>query len=50
MKKAKLETYTDVATYDQKGLGEDFEEFKKCMTELMNERTRKNTLHRLASN
>ena len=29
MKKAKLEAYTDVATYDQKGLGEDFEEFKK---------------------
>ena len=29
MKKSKLEAYTDVATYDQKGLGEDFEEFKK---------------------
>lgn len=29
MKKAKLEAYTDIATYDQKGLGEDFEEFKK---------------------
>ena len=27
----------------------DFDEFKKCMTELMNERTRKNTLHRLNS-
>jgi outer membrane protein OmpA-like peptidoglycan-associated protein len=29
MTKAKLEAYTDIATYDQKGLGEDFEEFKK---------------------
>ena len=29
MKKAKLEAYTDITTFDQKGLGEDFEEFKK---------------------
>ena len=29
MKKAKLDAYTDITTYDQKGLGEDFEEFKK---------------------
>ena len=28
----------------------DFSEFEKCMTELLNERTRKNTLTRLASN
>ena len=29
MKKAKLDKYMDIATYDKKGLGEDFEEFKK---------------------
>ena len=29
MKKAKLDAYTDITAYDQKGLGEDFEEFKK---------------------
>ena len=29
MAKAKLDAYADAATYDQKGLGEDFEEFKK---------------------
>ncbi len=29
MKKAKLDKYMDTATYDKKGLGEDFEEFKK---------------------
>jgi len=29
MSKAKLDAYADAATYDQKGLGEDFEEFKK---------------------
>ena len=29
MKKEKLEAFTDITTYDQKGLGEDFEEFKK---------------------
>ena len=28
----------------------DFQEFERCMTELLNARTRKNTLHRLASN
>jgi outer membrane protein OmpA-like peptidoglycan-associated protein len=29
MTKAKLEAFTDITSYDQKGLGEDFEEFKK---------------------
>ena len=29
MKKAKLDQYADTASYDKKGLGEDFEEFKK---------------------
>ena len=29
LKKEKLDAYADAATYDQKGLGEDFEEFKK---------------------
>ena len=29
MSKAKLDAYADAAAYDQKGLGEDFEEFKK---------------------
>ena len=29
MSKAKLDAYADATTYDQKGLGEDFEEFKK---------------------
>ena len=29
MKKAKLDKYVDIATYDKKGLGEDFEEFKR---------------------
>ena len=29
MSKEKLDAYADAATYDQKGLGEDFEEFKK---------------------
>ena len=29
MKKAKLDKYVNIATYDKKGLGEDFEEFKK---------------------
>jgi outer membrane protein OmpA-like peptidoglycan-associated protein len=29
MAKADLDAYAEIATYDQKGLGEDFEEFKK---------------------
>lgn len=29
MSKAKLDAYSDASSYDQKGLGEDFEEFKK---------------------
>ena len=29
MSKAKIDAYADATTYDQKGLGEDFEEFKK---------------------